>query len=192
MMWVPTPEWAGETAFIMGGGSSVAEQPVELLKGRRLIVINSSYQRAPWADFLLWCDSRWWFARCDEVSRMFKGRIVTSWPSEDSRLLVMKRANPPLTRDPAILPMRHTSTTSAIQLAVHLGAKRIVLLGIDQGGSHHHVPHPWPLKPNAYHHQSEELAGIAPQLSAWGIDVVNASPTSTLTCWPRQPFEETL
>jgi hypothetical protein len=197
MNWKVPRLWEGEKAFIMGGGPSVADQNTDLLKDRhRVIVINSSYQRAPWADYLVWCDVRWWIERREEVMRMFTGEVVTNWPSQDNACKVLKKIKPPLSLDPGILAMEHTSTVAAINLAVHLGVKEIVLLGVDQcfdgDKTHHHVPHRWPIGKRAYDLQTSDFMKIAPQLTQWGISVVNASPRSTLKCWPYKPFEETL
>jgi hypothetical protein len=57
-LWLIPPAWSGETGFIVGGGVSVETQPVERLCGRRVIALNSSYLRVPFAVFLLFGDSR--------------------------------------------------------------------------------------------------------------------------------------
>ena len=56
--WSVPREWPGETAFIVGGGPSVLGQDLDALRGRRVIVINSSVYAVPGADFLFFDDHR--------------------------------------------------------------------------------------------------------------------------------------
>ena len=82
--WRPTKEWAGETAFIVGGGPSALHADLSTLRGRKVIAINSSWRAMPWADFLVFSDNRWWAEHgpilLDESQRqrpaVFGGRIV--------------------------------------------------------------------------------------------------------------------
>ena len=53
------------------------------------------------------------------------------------------------------------------------------------GASHHHAPHPWPVREGCWEVQRRDLAEIAPQLAARGIEVLNASPGSAWAdIWP--------
>jgi hypothetical protein len=59
-MW---PNWAGETAVIVGTGPSAKDAPLELARGRaKVFVIKGSYKLAPWADALYGLDQGWWIA----------------------------------------------------------------------------------------------------------------------------------
>ena len=58
--WSVPREWPRQTAFIVCGGPSVLGQNLELLRGRNVIVINSSVYAVPWADYLYFGDWRWW------------------------------------------------------------------------------------------------------------------------------------
>jgi hypothetical protein len=55
-----TPDWKGQTAYIIGGGPSLLTQNLALLDGKNVIVINSSYLAFPAAQFLVFSDMRWW------------------------------------------------------------------------------------------------------------------------------------
>jgi hypothetical protein len=194
--WRVAPEWAGETAFIVAGGTSVLEQDLSHLRGRRVIVVNSSYEAVPFADFLFFGDASWWETHCSrETLTAFAGRIVTvSVRAVGERLLRLRRRVPPpgLSLDPSSIVSERTSLQGAINLAVHLGAKRIVLLGADMcrandGRSHHHSPHPRPNKPGnrTWDIQMVQLRLIAEPLRALGIEVINTSPVSRIDWWPR-------
>jgi hypothetical protein len=194
--WRVAPEWAGETAFIVAGGTSVLGQDLSRLRGRRVIVVNSSYEAVPFADFLFFGDASWWETHYRrEALAVFAGRVVTvSVRAVGERLLRLRRRVPPpgLSLDPSCVVSERTSLQGAINLAVHLGAKRIVLLGADMcrardGRSHHHSPHPRPNKPGnrTWDIQMTQLRLIAAPLRTLGIEVINTSPISRIDWWPR-------
>jgi hypothetical protein len=189
--WRATPEWAGQTAYIIGGGPSLLMQDLTLLDGKNVIVINSSYQAFPAAQFLIFADMRWWIEHMRAL-KDFRGQIVSLSAAASGlpQLRMMQRQNMPgLATDPGQLMVKNTTLTGAINLAVHLGVNKIVLLGIDQkngadGKTHHHAPHKWKQMANCYQRQQTDLPKIAQDLRARNIECVNASPGSALTLWP--------
>lgn len=190
------PEWRGETAFILGGGPSVLTQDLNLLRGRRLIVINSSYTAAPWADFLIFADARW-FEHHRNNLKNFKGRIVTTSTAVRGppRLFRLHKKSPPgLADDPGIISLRFTTLSGAMNLAVHLGVVRMILLGIDGrsigGKTHHHAPHPWRQVPGCWEKQRGDLVKITEELKIRGVECLNASPDSAWDLWPKVKFED--
>lgn len=202
--WTVPPAWQGETAYIVGGGPSVATLDLEVLRGRRVIAINSSYGAVPFADYVIFADQRWWDEHRPQL-REFAGRVVAvSAAARDDkaiRLLRLKRSKPEdgLSLRADTVPVRRTSTTAAIGLAVHLGVRRIVLIGIDQrrapdGASHHHAPHKWKNKPGdtTWDAQMQDLRQLAAPLRARGIEVVNCSDVSRIDWWPKAPLAEVL
>lgn len=199
-IWHVEPEWGGETCFIVAGGTSVEQAPLERLRGRRIIVINSSYERVPFADILFFADARWWqIHRWRPPYREFAGRIATTSPNvHEARVHRLQRSNPPgLAPDCSTVVMRRTSVAASINLAAHLGVERIVLIGVDgragaDGRTHHHLPHPWLPPPNVFAEQLEDLAGIAKPIADRGIAVVNASPGSAIALWPAAALGDIL
>jgi hypothetical protein len=182
--WRVEREWPGETAFIIAGGPSVLGQDLELLRGRRVIVINSSVFALPWADFLYFGDWRWWHENKAAIAG-FAGRAITvSQSVADKNVRICRKTNPPgLASAPDSLMQKWTSLTAATNLAAHLvgpgGA--IVWLGADgkhaaDGRTHHHQPHRWPAKPGCYDQQRADLVTIIPSLQALKISLFNASP----------------
>jgi hypothetical protein len=182
--WRVEREWPGETAFIVGGGPSVLGQNLELLRGRRVIVINSSVFAVPWADFLYFGDWRWWYENKAAIAG-FAGRAVTvSQSVADQKVRICRKINPPgLASAPDCLMQKWTSLTAATNLAAHLigPSGSIVWLGADgkhaaDGRTHHHQPHRWPAKPGCYDKQRADLVTIIPSLQALKISLFNASP----------------
>jgi hypothetical protein len=201
--WSVPREWAGETAFIVGGGPSVLGQDLELLHGRNVIVINSSVYKVPWADFLYFGDWRWWNELENRAAvANFRGRIVTvSRLVRDQKVLTCRTANPPgLELQQDSLMQKWTSLTAATNLAAHLvgSGGTIVWLGADgrvaaDGRSHHHKPHRFPHRPGCYDKQKADLVTIVPSLQALKISLFNASPgTAWADLAPVVSLEEML
>ena len=190
--WHVPREWECETVFIIGGGPSVLDIDLEQLRGRRVIVINSSVFKVPWADFLYFGDWRWWH---EDVNRAavasFAGRVVTvsRMCSEDRKVLMCRAAKPPglaLARDS--LMQRFTSLTAATNLAAHLVGPggTIIWLGADgkiaaDGRTHHHQPHRFPHRPGCYDKQHDDLVTILSSLRERRIAAFNASPGTAWT-----------
>lgn len=195
--WTVPREWEGETAFIIAGGPSVLTQNLGLLRGRKVIVINSSCYRVPWANILYFGDGRWWRENKKAIAD-FVGRVVTvAAIPEDGKILQLEKKEPPgLSNDPRYLMQRRTSLTAATNLAVLLGAKQVIWLGADgkqlDGRTHHHAPHKWPQKPDCWKEQRKDLVGIVSQLTALGVELLNVSPGSAWDFVPIVTLEDVL
>jgi hypothetical protein len=185
--------WQGETIFLVGGGPSVAGQNIELLRGRKVIAVNSSFVTVPFADVLFFGDGRWWNLNRGAVLRDFKGEIVTvaseSMGDKEaaSRLCLLKKSLE-WSDDPQTAFVRRTSVTGAINFGYHRGARKFVLLGIDggpiNGKTHHHDPHPWAQPVNWPVEQLKDFTAMADALKTRGVEIVNASPGSAVKLWP--------
>lgn len=195
--WGCPEEWPNETAFIVAGGTSVWDCDLESLRGHRVIAVNSSIFSVPFADFCVWNDDRWWRKHC-ETLKGYPGRIVTSHNVHPPGVLGMEKVSETVGISGARtqLAMKRTTTQAAMNLAVHLGVNRIVLLGVDlvvrQGRIHHHAEHPWPLAADAWTAQRKCLEFTRKPLAQRGIEVINCSIISTIDWWPKIPLAEVL
>jgi hypothetical protein len=198
-----TPDWLGETAFLVCGGPSFAAVDPRQLRGRRVMVVNSSVYRVPFADILFFGDERWELENRQAV-KAFRGRVLSSSHGSVHCAYIefLRRPRPSdvppgLSSDPSQAWMRHTSVRGAINVLCHLGVSRIVALGLDggpdiAGKTHHHAPHPWGMNRDIWHLQRDELAGVAPALASRGIELLNASPGSRIPFWPIVAPEDVL
>lgn len=198
--WTVPVEWKDETVFIIAGGPSVDTQPISRLKGRKVIVVNSSYEKFPDAQYLYTMDCRWLKYHMS-ILRSFKGRVVTN--SQDARrlpwpeLLLLRKVPPPgLATDPRYTSGLRTSLHGAINLACHLTGwtGKIVLLGADggrdtKGRSHHHTQHPWKSKNGCWDDQLLDLKTTIPITKQHKIEVWNASPGTHWPIWPITDLE---
>lgn len=153
------------------------------------------------------CDGKWWDKHPD--AHTFAGLRFT----QDRKAALAYG----LTRVPAIgtvadlgrglgfclkPPFIHTGASSGYQaanLALHLGARRIVLLGFDvqapAGKSHWHGEHGDGLNnPTIYTFQSwlENWATVPASIAGTGLEIVNATRETALTMFPRMTLEEAL
>ena len=84
----------------------------------------------------------------------------------------------------------------ALNVAIQMGAARIILVGYDMSlekGTHWHGRHPPGLnnpRQASVDKWRLELDAQAPLLERMGIEVLNASPHSRLTAYPRVEFQE--
>lgn len=127
-------------------------------------------------------DRNWWKRYHRDVKTSFKGQLFT---------LAQSCYGIPV---PRIIQARN-SGAGAIALAASFGAQRVILLGYDcqhtGGKTHWHGNHPPGLgnagKVSSWPSQFQQLKR---QLS--GVEVVNASRETALTCFPRMSLSEAL
>ncbi len=89
-----------------------------------------------------------------------------------------------------------SSGYAALNAAVLMGAKRIVLLGYDykrgkDGRKNWHKAYDWPQNEN-WPAWARRYDVVAPMLKTRGIEVINASPDSAVTAFPRMTIADAL
>lgn len=85
----------------------------------------------------------------------------------------------------------------AINLAVLLGVRRILLLGFDMkpaadGRLHWFGEHPVATQPHVFSAMLQNFPSMLAPLRAAGVEVVNCTPGSALRCFPQRPLEDEL
>lgn len=189
----------GETIVCIGTGPSLTLADVDACRGRaRVVAIKDAIDYAPWADVLYSCGAdagKWWQRHGDRLAS-YTGLRFTLDPLASKWATVLKNTGyEGLETDPSGLRIGKCSGFQAINLAVHLGAARIVLLGYDMmavddrdhffGQHHHRIRVPFAdLRPF--------FASLVAPLRALGIQIVNASRQTALDCFPCVSLEEAL
>lgn len=189
--------WPGSTIVCLGTGPSLTKADVESVRDRaRVIAINDAHRLAPWADVLYACDAKWWtWHRGVPAFGGLKYALqpaAAHWP----RVQVLRNTGVTgLELQPSGLKNGRNSGYQAINLAVHLGAARIVLLGYDMQApgntSHFFGAHPDKSRP-PFSLCLQQFATLVGPLRTLGIDLVNCTRTTALTCFPRRPLAEVL
>jgi len=189
--------WPDSTIVCLGTGPSLRRDDVEYCHGKaRIIAVNDAYLYAPFADVLYAADEKWWRAQRGVPS--FPGikyslSPTTRWPG----VKVLRRSpGEGLELDPHGVKTGRNSGYQAINVAVHLGAARILLLGYDmkrgeKGKSHFFGEHP-DGQQSPYDRFILAFRALVQPLAALKIDIVNCTRETHLTYFRRQPLHEAL
>jgi hypothetical protein len=174
-------------AVIMGSGPSLTAEDCELVRtwrtsaeGRAVIVTNSTFRIAPWADVLFAMDKKWWRNSPDACT--FAGLKVCV--GDVCRQVTHVR-----------LGACGNSGCGAMLYAHSTGARRLILLAFDGmahgNKAHWHPDHPKPLGNagswRAWPHQMDSALKRLPKSV-----VVNASRWTVYKRPPRVVLEEAL
>lgn len=189
-MW---PDWSGQTAVIVGTGPSANH----IEQGSfRSIVIKSSWRLLPTADILYGIDKGWWIA--NHGAPHFKGLKVSPSPTACKvfglRQVRLKSRAEILLGESGVLGCGLKtgggfSGFQAINLAIQLGSKQIILMGFDMNlfkGAHWNSDQAGVAKPDAGRVESWRVAldGCAPQFKELGVEVSVVGDTA-LTQFPK-------
>lgn len=205
------PDWSGQACAVIASGPSAKKANIAALKGKlKVIAIKEvAFDLCPWADVAYGCDAAWWVHRRGLPD--FKG-VKVSWAGSvrtqfrDVHLIEIRKDRPGtpgkqwvneiLTDEPGVIGSGDNSAFQALNLAVQFGANRVMLIGLDLAGEHYYGRNSWFRAGNPDKAQFErcrkwftENAGLLEKLN---VDVVNVSPSSTLTCFRRATIEQTV
>jgi hypothetical protein len=190
------------TVVCLAPGPSLTVADVEAVRGRAVVVaINDAVRLAPWADVFYSSARVYWTPRDAHASLLdgFAGLKVRVCVDQDRTgigvdgwIRLRNTGTDGFEEDPNGLRTYQNSGGAAINLAVHLGARRVVLLGYDMGpadGRHHfHETHatrhssPYPLF-------RQRIATMVAPLAAHGVEVVNCSRQTKLACFQQAALE---
>lgn len=204
-------DWSGKTTVILASGPSLTLSDVAYVEQARLadrcrvIAINGTFRRAPFADVLYGCDCQWWNANPDHAS--FRGLRVGlyharghAWPSGVFKCEYRDRKSTGLDLEPPYLSTGQNSGYQAINLAVHFGARRILGLGFDfkrsgDGRRHWHGDHPLPLmnpQDSVFPDWLKAMETLPAALAEIGAEFINCSRDTALNCFPRSTIDAEL
>jgi hypothetical protein len=219
--------WPGETLAILASGPSLTQEQATLCRGRaRAIAVNDSYLLAPWADLHYFCDAKWyeWHRKFESPAQAlfgreralalfhgFQGVRVTIEPTVamlkyDPSMKVLRNDSRPrdgkprpegLCLAPDGIRTGRNSGFQAINLAVHTGIRRILLLGYDMravdGKSHWFGEHPRPAGASIYESTFlPAFQSLIQPLEDLGVEVINCTPESALKVFPRRDLADCL
>lgn len=221
------PIFRGETLAILASGPSMSQDVADQVRGGcRILAINDSYLLAPFADAHYFCDLKWhdWHAEGNHPAqqrfgppakmvafykdcRFLRFTLENSYAAhkEDGRVRVLgnsalsrpKRAGG-LSTDPRYLRTGGNSGFQCLNLALHLGAARILLCGYDMQAKtdkdvHWFGQHPVRTNPNIFLRtfvkHFEEAAEV---LKEKGVEVINCTDGSAIQCFRYRPLGECL
>lgn len=194
------PRWDGATCVVAGSGPSLTQTQCDLRRGVKTIAVNDAHRLLPDADILYACDARWWNEYDGMLS--FAGERWSSHNAggQDDKIkvgerwgltLIAGRHSPGFSTNPTRIHYGENSGFQALNLAILLGAKRILLIGFDMRNHgtpvkplrHFFGQHPKELRnsdPSIFIKNFVEAAKRIPK----GVQIINCTPGSALPCFP--------
>lgn len=202
------PDWNCPVVVAASGPSLSKDVAWEVRKARwfgpyRIVCVNDAYKLFPNGDILYACDEAWW--NVHEGAEEFRGERWSS-QGDDKRHnddkykcaerwglnLVRGKHSPGFSADPGLIHYGSNSGFQAVNLAIHKGATKIVLVGFDMrevnGHRHFFGPHPPSLRNSGDYKNFIRAFEQAPA----PVPIINATPGSALTCYPMMSLEEAL
>lgn len=181
--------------IVASGPSATPEDAVRLREiCDEVIAVNDSWRLCRNADHLYATDYRWWQWAFQDVMRDFEGELHTQriqWherPEDWGIRCWESAANPGLCTETGKIHTGQNSGYAAINVAYHLGAKRILLLGYDMspdGGKRHWFddrPENLNVASN-YDSFAQQFSTIKPE--TYGLEILNVTRRTALKCFPR-------
>lgn len=184
-------------------GPEVYSPYMSVLYDKHIIAVNMAYKIGPWIDCVFFGDSG--FAKLNNFEVLkFKGLKVTSADQLEKYSHVLKivgrdRKKPlGITDNPNLLSWNFNSGGAAINLAYHFGVKKIILLGfdmkLDAGNNQHWHKYYVSNQKTVQATMKQHLKGfphIANDLKG-KIEILNCSPVSAITVFPKVSIKEAL
>jgi hypothetical protein len=192
------PIYSGRTVIIVAGGPSLSLEQTRLIARARhtpesrfrVIAINDAIYPCFWADWLHACDLGWWTSHIQHV-HMFPGIKTTLGDDVPAPWVTgyLKDTGPQgFDPDPTTCRTGGNSAYQAMHIAIHTGADRIILAGVDmQNGSgnkrHWFGDHEGEMGRHDVNFRQTMIPHfdtLKPALEGRHIDVINANPGSAL------------
>lgn len=149
------------------------------------------------------CDAAWWKFRkglpgFPGLKACYSGNGLAEYP-DIRRVDIDKRKDLILLDKTGKTGSGGNSGFQALNLAIQFGARQVLLLGYDMhigAGIHWYGPNKWQDANNPndsiFQRWIAAFDGSVPILKKMGVEVINCSMQSALTCFPKMPLEDAL
>lgn len=201
--------WPEATAVIIACGPSLTAGDVELVRQAReadlvrVIVINAAVRLAPWADVRFAHHAADWNRPEDRaILAGFTGRryaIEAGAAAHGAEILRMTGDRGLEFHDRGGVRHGQNGGYQAIGVAVHLGVRRVILLGYDcrragdeKRGRLHFYECNGTAGPLEFKRWAANFETLVEPLRSIGVEVVNASRETAIAAFPRVPLEVAL
>ena len=229
MTWQVPRMWEGGDVWIIGGGPSITKQfdiPNEVVRAvisgssplsvyspymecihkKHVIGVNVAYMLGNWVDIVFFGDTGFFLKHKIGLAAFPNLRVSCSPHSEKAgwvKYVPKDKQHPKgITPNPKMVSWNLNSGAAAINLAVHTGVKRIILLGFDMSLSPERTQH-WhnvygkgqQLKPDQmrklpFDRHLRGFPHIAKEAQMRGVEIINANPESMITCFKKTTVKE--
>lgn len=208
-LWEAPPIWSGQTVVCVASGPSLNEEEIQYCyeSGYKMIAVNDAYKMAPFADILYACD--WWWWNQNDCVPDFNGvRVGLGWNFERQQpfsgwaaskeakkinLIGSTGTEGLETKNRKGVRTGGNSGYQAINLAFHMGARNIFLLGYDMkpdenGKNHFFGEHQNRISP-PYEQFIKNFNTIAEPLAKSKVRVINCNVNSALDMFDKVELE---
>lgn len=189
--------WPGCTMVLLGDGPSLTQGDVDFVRNKaRVMAMNHNLTMAPWADALWSYHTRGLIDKTLPEVPSFNGFVMSAEPVPAPWPIVRMSGTEGLDLDPSGIRHGNGSGYSAMNVAYHLGARTIILLGYDccdsADGKFCHSKPASSLDRRAYNYGLwiERFKSIAAPLAAAGVEVLNATRRTALDMFVRIRLED--
>jgi hypothetical protein len=223
------PKFEGETAVLIATGPSISREQVDFVRIAqrenkcKIFTVNIAYQLAPETDVQVSCNEDWWnyYWPRDHVLRDMPGDKYTwfKYIADKYKIKYIHAAEKSgLSTDPRTIHINKGSGPMAINVALHYGVKKLLLIGHDmkfapdyngqqkKAGSaprHYFGEYPkelrhWPSvkvgksNPGTLDGLIEAYNTMPSDLKKKGMKVINCTPNSALSTFPMSTLEKEL
>lgn len=188
-----------ETIYIIGGGASLKEIDLSLLKDKFVIGVNNAYCLGEWVRICWFGDVRWYEWNANNL-RSYRGTLATCHPDFLGHEFIWsfkRRKWEGIETEQGYIAWNKCSGGSAINLAYHYGAKKIILISFDMKRNH--------LKENNWHSEHKIIPNfeiynpypgyikafsqIAVEAKNLGLQIIDTSIDGALSCFPKMELE---
>jgi len=194
------PLWSGEDVFIIGGGPCLKGVDLDkLLVGFKVLGINDGYLY-DCCDACYFGDTVWW-SHHKEALKSFRGEIYSTSGVFDPTIHHLDLVPSGFTADKDKVAWNANSGMAGINLACHLGAKRIFLLGFQmdfgEGGESNWHKNIRKVNPNTYRamlnretNMAKQMKKLFPHVECINVEVVSGE--SKMKNFPKALLGELL
>lgn len=176
-----------------------------MTKACRCIAVNNSYRIAPWAEIVWFGDVKWWDWHHEEliatgmkIATCCEHGGAREW-EKSGRVVFYSRDRSPrygISEKCGFVAWNGSSGAGAINLAYHMGAKKIILLGFDMhrisGKKNWHMDHRESTKYLPFTRHLKAFPNIKKDADRLGLTILNATPGSMIKQFPIVSLEEAL
>ena len=146
------------------------------------IAINNSWRAAPFCTVVYAADCCWWEACNNEITIPAERWCGDSFTANRFGINYFSSK----------IPGSFNSGQRAIELAIHMGASRVLLVGYDcsvRKGTHWHGRHAQLANPDSFSINRWQCEFEQLKARACGVEIINCSRSTRLRCFPKMKLE---
>jgi hypothetical protein len=174
-----------------------------------VIGVNNAYRLGAWVDILFFGDWTWYLEHRQELQGWpglkisCNSKFGNPGPDRMGGIKYLARDREHLegiSGDPSKVSWNQNSGAAAINVAVHLGVKRIYLLGFDMDMDHKNNRTHWfgshgpsvgrPVKPPPFGRHLRGFPAIAEDAKRMGVGIINVNPESKIDVFPKVALKD--